>query len=390
MVRSPRLASQCLACQIPLSGPLSLPARLMGIGRSAQNPNLCSRCGSHLSAGEIRPVALVVLELESKLRFGAISVADLAERELPALREQLKARLEDAGALVLPQGTDHPLRLQAYFNAPVPVQQPELHAFQAVTKTLRWLDTELATLALSTSWRGVLASGFVEIVACEGPLDCFPMGEVSFRASEQLERLPFAQLACDMPSFQTLFNQAPELIADLGLQPDDSPAPLNPDALVVLLDGNQTASLPASQLARLQPRSWVQSASSASQFGALLLALIAAPCAAMVVLAPGALLIGLGSLMAAALPLWKVVGMSLWPRVLITLLAVTLASLNWIRIELVQRRFRRLQQQVGGQLQLPRLQRRRLRLVRCSSITVLAVVLLEGILRVMVMKMPLL
>ena len=121
-----------------------------------------------------------------------------------------------------------------------------------------------------------------------------------------------------------------------------------------------------------------------------MLALIAAPCAAMVVLAPGALLIGLGSLMAAALPLWKAVGMSLWPRVLITLLAVTLASLNWIRIELVQRRFRRLQQQVGGQLQLPRLQRRRLRLVRCSSITVLAVVLLEGILRVMVMKMLLL
>ena len=127
-----------------------------------------------------------------------------------------------------------------------------------------------------------------------------------------------------------------------------------------------------------------------AQLGALLLALIAAPCAAMVVLAPGAVVIGLGSVMAVLLPLWKVVGMSVWPRVLITLIAVIFASLNWIRAELAQKRFRRLQRQVGGQLQLPQGQRRRLRLIRWTSIFVLGVVLLEGLLRVLIMKMALL
>ena len=81
--------------------------------------------------------------------------------------------------------------------------------------------------------------------------------------------------------------------------------------------------------------------------------------------------------------------MSSWPRVLITLVAVLLVSLNWIRAELVQRRFRRLQRQVGGQLQLPLAQRRRLRLIRWTSVFVLSLVFLEGLLRVFVMQMPL-
>ena len=77
MVRSIELTSQCLACQVPLAGPLSWPTRALGIHRSPDNPNLCSRCGNHLAAGEIRPVALVVLELEERLRFGDVDLEAL-------------------------------------------------------------------------------------------------------------------------------------------------------------------------------------------------------------------------------------------------------------------------------------------------------------------------
>ena len=82
--------------------------------------------------------------------------------------------------------------------------------------------------------------------------------------------------------------------------------------------------------------------------------------------------------------------MSIWPRVLITLAALLVAIVNLLRAELAQKRFRQLQRQVGERLRLPRSQRVRLRTIRWSSSIVVALVLLEGLLRVLVMNMPLL
>ena len=120
------------------------------------------------------------------------------------------------------------------------------------------------------------------------------------------------------------------------------------------------------------------------------MALLAVPCAAMVVAAPGAAALGLASVFAALLPLWEGIGMSLWPRLAITSFAVVVASVNWIRTELAMRRFRLLQRRLGYPLHLPGRQQLRLRLIRITSVTVLALIGLEGVLRVMVMKMPLL
>ena len=389
MLRTPQLTSQCLACQVPLAGPLAWPARAMGIRRSIPNPNLCSRCGNHLAAGEIRPVALVLLELEPQLSFGSVALEELSQRELPALQQQIRSRLEDQGGLVLPAEQEHPLRLQCYFNAPVIVEQPERHAFAAVRGALRWLEHELQGLGLQSRWRSVVCSGFVEIVPCEGPLQCFPMGEVTFRAAEMLERTPFEQLVCDRSSLNALLQQDPEQLQALGVQQEPLQPSLQPSDVVVLLRSDQAVK-PVGGAGAVKLTRLAEPVSTVSQIGALLLALIAAPCAAMVVFAPSAVVIGLGSVMAALLPFWKVVGMSIWPRVLITLAAVLVAALNLLRAELAQKRFRQLQRQVGDQLRLPMAQRRRLRAIRWSSWMVLAIVFVEGILRVMVMKMPLL
>lgn len=383
MLRAPRLSTQCLACQVPLSGPLAWPARLVGIRRNAENPNLCSRCGYHLSVGEIRPAVHLLLELGDALRFGAVPLEQLSERELPALVEQLHKRLEDHGALILPASAEHPLRVSAYFNAPVQVPDPALHALKAAQAALGWLAKELDNLSIECGWRAILASGFVEVVACDGPMACFPLGEVTFRAADQLRQVPSGQLACDMQTYTALCSQDEEFLAQLlGAPPE--PLPFDGQTLVPLLDSSKAdlSALPSR-------RRLLQSASATSQLGALLLALIAAPCAAMVVLSPAAVAVGLGALFAVLLPLWKVIGMSLWPRVLITIAAVLVATLNLIRAELAQKRFRALQQQVGAQLTLPRAQRRRLRSMRWSSVLILAMVLLEGLLRVFVMQMPL-
>ena len=383
MLRAPRLSAQCLACQVPLAGPLSWPARLFGIHRNSENPNLCSRCGYHLSVGEIRPTVHVLLELGDALHFGAVRLDQLSEQELPALIQQLRKRLEDNGALILPGTDKHPLRVAAYFNAPVQVEQPALHALKAVQAALGWLGQELDSLSIECGWRAILASGFVEVVACEGPMACFPLGEVTFRAADQLNQVPSGQLACDFQTYIALASQDEVFLQSLL---GSAPEPLPPDGqgVISLLDSSQDGIAARPSRQRL-----LSAASTTSQFGALLLALIAAPCAAMVVFSPVAVAVGLGASFAVLLPLWKVIGMSFWPRILITVGAVLVASLNLIRAELAQKRFRQLQRQVGAQLSLPRSQRRRLRSLRWSSVMILAVVLLEGLLRVFVMQMPL-
>jgi hypothetical protein len=359
----------------------------MGIGRSSENPNLCSRCGHHLAIGEIHPVCLLQIELSSSLRFGSVDLERLSQRELPALRDQLRSRLEQRGALVLPGGEDRALLLSAYFNAPVRQPQPELSAYQNLLACLEWFSAELSSLGMDCGWKAALTSGYAELVACEGPLQCIPVGQVTFQASQLIDQARSGQTLADHPFLANLATQDPNLLQPAVLEQLQESDPADGKPLVLLDTQGSGESLGPRRRsdASLNPR-----ASRLAQLGALLLAAMAAPCAAMVVLAPGSAFLGLGAVVTSLMPLWKAVGMSVWPRVLLTLGAVLIAVVNLVRAELLQQRFRQLQRQVAKELQLPPLQRRRLRLIRWTSVLVLVIVAVEGVLRVAVMKMPLL
>ena len=387
MLRTAQLSPTCLACSTPLAGALALPARLMGIGRSSDNPNLCSRCGQHLAIGEIHPVCLLQIELDGTLRFGSVNLDQLSARELPALRDQLRSRLEQRGALVLPVSDDRPLLLSAYFNAPVQQPQPERSAYEALLSGLNWLHTENSSLGVNSGWKAALTSGYAELVPCEGPIDCVPIGQVTFQALRLIDRASWGQALVDRFFLGNLAAQDPGLSIGGLLAQLEQTDPAD-DRPLLLLDTQ--ASGPSPEHWRRSASSWTPQASRWAQVGALLMAVMAAPCAAMVVLSPAAAFLGLGATAAVLMPFWNQVGMSFWPRILITLGAVLIASINLVRAELLKRRFNRLQRQVGSQLQLPNLQRRRLRLIRWTSSIVLLVVALEGVLRVAWMKMPLL
>ena len=53
----------CVVCGTVLGGPLGRVAQLFGIRRSGQNPNLCSRCGAHLSDGGIVELTVFFADL---------------------------------------------------------------------------------------------------------------------------------------------------------------------------------------------------------------------------------------------------------------------------------------------------------------------------------------
>lgn len=386
MLRAPRLSLQCLACHVPLSGPLSLPARIAGIGRNIDNPNLCNRCASHLVAGQIYPAALAVLELGPQLHFGRVPINDLAN-EVPALIKAMRCELESRSAFIIPQDCNHPFRILAYFNIPIALNNPECRAFYAVQDVLNWLENEVEALNLNCSYRGMLASGFVEIINCEPPNENIPFGELSLRALELFDSIPIDQFAFDAHTFQVIcsedrefFNQFVErdpLILATGVKDMFLlPCKLTKDSINV-------QSFKAIYLSRRE------AITNFSQISALFFSLIAVPCAAMVILVPGATAVGLTSAIGVLLPIWKSVGMSTWPRFVITFIIVLVSALNWIRVEIHCKRYRKLNQFYGRLLRMPSAQLRQLNFVRFCSCFVLSIVFLEGFLRVFIMKMPL-
>jgi class 3 adenylate cyclase len=57
------LASSCAVCGVGLAGPLGAALRVVGVRRSAQNPNLCNRCGAHIEDGRVVELAVFFADL---------------------------------------------------------------------------------------------------------------------------------------------------------------------------------------------------------------------------------------------------------------------------------------------------------------------------------------
>jgi adenylate cyclase len=62
---APTLAPQCGICGTLLTGPLSHVFRAAGIKRSARNPNICSRCDTHVEEGLLVEVTVLFVDLSS-------------------------------------------------------------------------------------------------------------------------------------------------------------------------------------------------------------------------------------------------------------------------------------------------------------------------------------
>jgi adenylate cyclase len=62
---SPHLAAQCSVCGTLLSGAMSVVFRTFGIRRSPRNPNICTRCSTHVEEGRLVEVTVLFADLSS-------------------------------------------------------------------------------------------------------------------------------------------------------------------------------------------------------------------------------------------------------------------------------------------------------------------------------------
>src|SRR5207245_11113870 len=62
---SSHLSAQCSVCGTPLSGAMSVVFRIVGIRRSPRNPNICTRCRTHVEEGRLVDITVLFADLSS-------------------------------------------------------------------------------------------------------------------------------------------------------------------------------------------------------------------------------------------------------------------------------------------------------------------------------------
>jgi hypothetical protein len=358
----------CLVCGVPFRGLSGRLARILGLGRNPSNPELCNRCNSHFVAGDIQAASALALSLPGELKLGGIPL-EASRSSQEGLIARLERALQGLGGHVERQRSDADgLGLIAYFNVPVPVQDPPRQALAAAREVLELVASEEQISRMRHPLRVGVAAGYVETVRV-GPQDLRLIGQVGETAAQIARVSPPGQINVDAPTLS-----AAGLAGAGGTLRWDRAYGLEQAGLV---------ELPGALVGGRRPPAGAL---------ALLLALVAAPCAAMLSLGPAALAIGAGALFTALLPALKTIGMNTGLRLTLAGLALALATANLIAAERrVQRQFPRAPWLASAPpLRFSRRPSREILLVRLLTLLVYGAVFGELLLRVAVMKMPVL
>ncbi|MDQ8154282.1 MAG: adenylate/guanylate cyclase domain-containing protein, partial [Gemmatimonadota bacterium] len=124
------VAHECQVCGTVLSGPGGAILRLVGIGRSGRNPNVCTRCNAHLESGHILEVTVLFADLSG---FTAMTHELGLERTHEIVDAFLKLTKQE---VVREDGNVDKFigdAVMAVFNAPILRPDHALAAFRAAT-----------------------------------------------------------------------------------------------------------------------------------------------------------------------------------------------------------------------------------------------------------------
>lgn len=125
-----RLASQCTICGTMLSGNMSVFYRILGIGRSTRNPNICTRCSTHVEEGRIVEISVLFADLSSFTELTQDLGAEKTHEVVDAYLRMATEILVKHGAFIDKYVGD---AVMALFN--IPVRQDD-HARRAITAAI--------------------------------------------------------------------------------------------------------------------------------------------------------------------------------------------------------------------------------------------------------------
>ena len=356
---SDKFAYSCVVCSTGLEGPLGWLFKVFGVRRSARNPNVCNRCDAHLQEGRVIELSILFADLTGFTamtnRLGADRTYQVVDSFFKMANEVLVAN----DAFIDKYIGD---AVMAFFNAPI---QHAEHARKA-TSAAFGIQNGLAALSKELNEdlqaRIGVATGYARVgrLGSSDRKDYTAIGDAVNLASRleafanpgeiMVDERAFAQIAS---GYQ---NLEPETLTVRGF-----PEPIRAYRLGEACRNEK--SRPQREELFTQERK--------VGLGTVLLAIFGAPCAAVTVLSPLALFLGVGSVLGAIAPVLGVLD-SAPVRIPLNLLVVIGAAVNlYVIREGTQRRTE------AGLEELTRLERRKVFTVATLSIVSLLVVAFE-------------
>jgi len=288
------LSHRCLICGTPLHGPTGYLARLFGITRSHRNPNLCNRCNTHVEEGRLSEITVLFADLSGFTKLTHELGADGAFEVVNAFLQMSTFELVKRGAFIDKYIGD---AVMAIFNVPLRVSDHQARAVEAALEILDQTEKLGVRLGRTLAAGAGIASGWARMgsLGSADERDFTAIGEVVNLASCLEEKTGAGEILVDAGVYQQVALDFSDMI---------------PEALSLKGLGD---SIPAYRLRRtsgmrqhpaLRPSDIHPGAKRSFAFGALIVSVLGAPCAATTLIGPLADALGFGSVFGATSTLW--------------------------------------------------------------------------------------
>ena len=279
---NPQLAAQCSVCGTMLSGALSAVYRIFGIKRSPRNPNICTRCSTHVEEGRMVEITVLFADLSSFTEMTQDLGAEKTHEVVDAFLRMATEVLVKRGAFIDKYVGD---AVMALFNVPLRHHDHALRAAAAATELSAALKPLGANFGLNLQASIGIATGFARVgrLGSDDSKDYTAIGDAVNLAA----RLQSKAGAGEVLISEESYRKHPVDFAGASCEQVILKGFREP-VTVYRMQGSQ-----ATQLIGDPPES---SAAEKTSIGAIVFGILGAPCAVVTLIGPLAVALGAGSL----------------------------------------------------------------------------------------------
>jgi adenylate cyclase len=280
-----RLAAMCVVCGTTLEGPLGWLFHLFGIKRSGRNPNVCNRCDTHMQEGRIIEMSVLFADLTAFTEMTHRLGAEHSYQVVDSFFKMANGVLVKHDAFIDKYIGD---AVMAIFNAPIRNAEHSRAAAEAAVDIQEGLKSLRKELNLDLQARVGVASGYARVgrVGSEERKDYTAIGDVVNLASRLEDQASPGEVLVDATVYARVAGDYPQIPAEM-LQIRGFAEPIAAHRI----REERQAQRPVREIEEKEPVRNPQ----AVGMGAVLFAILGAPCAATAILGPLSLALGLGS-----------------------------------------------------------------------------------------------
>jgi adenylate cyclase len=353
-------------CETPLAGPLGVLFRAVGVSRSSRNPNLCNRCNTHTEEGKLLELTVVFVDVSSFTELTQELGAERTHEVVDAFLRMASDALTRHGAFIDKYIGD---AVMAFFNAPIKYPDHAARAVAAAQEIQEALPALGERFGLDLKASVGIASGWARVgrLGSSDGRDYTAIGDVVNLAARLQGQARAGEIMTDGEVYRQVADHFSGVPAEsIVLKGFKDPVPSHRLGSAATPFDHHGGIGRADTGVKEERR-------QALSVGAVIFAVLGAPCAAVGLIGPLAIALGAGTLFGA-------LGTQVFPvldSAPVRIPILTLATLGSLANIYTVWHARQLRQQASAEereLPMTRLERRRTIMVTAASVLTLLVV----------------